>query len=101
MSNKNKDVELFRQCYMAARAVETADEKYRLDFSVLGEATHSWTFEDELEAKAAYKTLEGFYIEALKNVQRQVVDAHDQSIDAPYYDPTSPELVDNSDKPDK
>lgn len=86
---------------MAARAVKTEEGKYRLDFSVLGEATHSWTFEDELEAKAAYKTLENFYVEALKNVQKQVVEMHDRSIDAPYYDPSSPSLIDNSDKSDK
>ena len=100
MSNENNDVELFKQCYMAARAVETAEGKYRLDFSVLGEDTHSWTFEDELEAKAAYKVLEEFYLQALKNVQKQVVEIHDQQIDAPYYDPTSPSLSAN-DKQDK
>ena len=99
MSNENNDVQLFRQCYMAARVVETADGKYRLDFSVLGDNTHSFTFEDELEAKAAYKTLEGFYLEALKNVQKMLIEAHDQAIDAPYYDPTSPSLS-ASDKPD-
>ena len=67
---KEKEAVLWEQCLLGARAVQVKDKEWRIDFSVLGGSTHSWTFYDELEAKAAYKVLENFYLKALKKKQR-------------------------------
>ena len=82
----SKEAVLFEQCYMAGKVVERDDE-WVLEFSVLGSNTHSFSFQDEMEAKGAYKVIENFYLEALKKVQDQFVQIHDELTDAPDYDP--------------
>lgn len=92
-----EEAEIFKQCYLAARVVETEDidgtPQWRVDWSVLGMNTHSWTFTDETEARAAYTVLENFYLEALSKIQSQIVEIHDQELPAPDYDSSSPKMT--------
>ena len=77
----SKEAVLFEQCYLMGRVVQSGDSEWKLEFSVLGGDTHSFTFTDEMEAKGAYRVIEEFYFEALKKVQNQFVEIHDQTND--------------------
>ena len=69
---------LFTQYYLGGR-VSKKDSKFHIEFSVLGEATQEWIFEDELEAKGGYKALEQLYTLALRQLQDKIVNAYEQA----------------------
>lgn len=63
---------IFEQNYLAGRVVKIGKE-FNLQFSVLGGKTISLSFDNEMEAKLMYGTLEEKYLEALNKLQEAVL----------------------------
>ena len=86
---------LFKQEYIAGRVIETTDiddsKIWLLEFSMLGGPSHSFTFYDELEAKAAYKTIETELLNYCRTWFEKMVETHDEMTPAPEYTPLKKE----------